>query len=63
MPQLSEKELSAINDILSSESLLVKKFNMLGSMAKDPQIADQMHGMADVHQSHFNQIYQQLGGN
>ena len=46
MEQLSEKELSAIQDLLSDEEVLVKKFKMLASHAQ--------------HQGHFNALYAHL---
>lgn len=36
MSNLSEKELSALNDLLSEEELLVKKFQMLAVMHRMP---------------------------
>ena len=52
MTQLSEKELSAIKDLLSEEELLVKKFQMLAEHAQT-QISNQ-------HQGHFNELYTKL---
>lgn len=60
MPELTEKELSAIQDILSEEELLVKKFKMLASHATDKELSKQMEGIAAKHQGHLNRIYEQL---
>lgn len=38
MAELSEKELSAINDCLKEEELLVKKFKMLAEHAEDDKV-------------------------
>ena len=38
MGQLSEKELSALNDLLADEELLTKKFKMLASHTQDAEI-------------------------
>ena len=38
MPNLSEKELSAINELLSEEELLTKKFRMLAGQTDDEKI-------------------------
>ena len=38
MAELSEKELSAINDCLKEEELLVKKFKMLAEHAEDEKV-------------------------
>lgn len=60
MTDLSEKELSAVQDILSEEELLVKKFKNLSEQCKDTQIKDKLMGISDRHQKHFNAIYSQL---
>ena len=38
MSQLSEKELSLLNELLNDEQLLTKKFKMLASQAQDQEI-------------------------
>ena len=35
MSQLSEKELSVLNDLLTEEDLLIKKFQMLAEHTED----------------------------
>ncbi len=60
MANLTEKELSAINDLLSSEELEVKKFRMLASGTNDQCIKDKFNDIANKHQNHFNMIYNQL---
>lgn len=60
MNQLSEKELSVVNDLLNGEELLVKKFQMLASHAQDETVKQQMLNIADKHQGHFNAIYSYL---
>ncbi len=60
MNQLSEKELSALNDSLCEEELLVKKFQMLSQQATDPAIKDEFNKISAKHQEHFNMLYQQL---
>lgn len=59
--ELSEKELSVMNDLLSEEELLVKKFQMLASHAEDETVKQQMLDIANKHQGHFNDIYSYLG--
>lgn len=61
MSDLSEKELSLINEALSEEQLLVKKFKMLASHTEDQTVKQQMLDIADKHQGHFNDIYSYLG--
>ena len=50
MSQLSEKELSVLNDLLTEEDLLIKKFQMLAEHTE----------ISQKHQGHFNSLYAQL---
>ena len=47
---ISEKELSVVQDLLNEEELLVKKFQMLANHSKDETIKQQMLSIADKHQ-------------
>ena len=60
MAQLSEKELSLIQELLSDEDLLVKKFKMLAEHATDAQVKAKMLEISDKHQSHLNELYSHL---
>lgn len=60
MNQLSEKELSVVNDLLNEEELLVKKFQMLASHSQNETVKQQMLDIANKHQGHFNDIYSYL---
>ncbi|MDE5864490.1 MAG: hypothetical protein K2K56_00525 [Lachnospiraceae bacterium] len=60
MSQLSEKELSALHDLLSEEELLVKKFQMLATHATDLNVRSEMEEISQRHQSHFNKLYDHL---
>lgn len=60
MSQLSEKELSALHDLLSEEELLVKKFQMLASHATDTNVREEMEEISQRHQAHFNKLYDHL---
>lgn len=60
MSQLSEKELSALNDLLTDEELLTKKFKMLASLTEDPEIKQKYERIAEQHQGHFNTLYAYL---
>ena len=55
--ELSEKELSVIQDLLNEAELLVKNFQMLAEHSKDENVKPQMLGIAEKHQGHFNAIY------
>ena len=60
MADLSEKELSSIQDILNQEGLLIKKFKNLSNQCEDGEIKDKLMSISDRHQKHFNSIYAQL---
>lgn len=61
MNQLSEKELSCLNESLSEEELLVKKYQMLAQHAQDTEVKQKLEQVAARHQSHFNELYSLLG--
>lgn len=60
MGQLSEKELSALNDLLADEELLVKKFKMLATHTEDAEIKKKYERISEQHQGHFNALYRYL---
>jgi len=60
MAQLSEKELSSIQELLADEDLLVKKFKMLAEHAQDEQVKSKMLEISEKHQKHFNELYSKL---
>lgn len=60
MAQLSEKELSCIQELLADEDLLVKKFQMLAEHATDEKVKSKMLSISDKHQRHLNDLYAKL---
>ena len=60
MAQLSEKELSALNDLLADEQLLTKKFSMLAKQTNDSEIQQKFEQISQQHQGHFNSLYEYL---
>ena len=60
MAQLSEKELSSIQELLADEDLLVKKFKMLVEHSQDEKVRSKMLEISDKHQRHFNDLYSKL---
>ena len=60
MTQLSERELSALKDLLSEEDLLVKKFQMLSEHAETMELNSKMMDISNMHQGHFNELYSKL---
>ena len=60
MAQLSEKELGTINDLISEEGLLVKKFQMLAQQTEDSEIKQKYERISNQHQGHLNALYAPL---
>ncbi|MBE5906738.1 MAG: hypothetical protein E7277_08145 [Lachnospiraceae bacterium] len=60
MPELTEKELDVINQVLTEEALHVKKFELLAELAEDASVKKQMEHIASKHQGHLNSIYSLL---
>ena len=60
MAQLSEKELASIQELLSDEDLLVKKFKMLAEHATDANVKAKMLEISAKHQIHLNELYDKL---
>lgn len=60
MGNLTEKELTALEDLLSLEELNVKKYNMLIQHTQDQQLQSKLKNISNVHQQHFNTLYNNL---
>lgn len=60
MAQLSEKELATLQELLSDEELLVKKFQMLAEHSQDEQVKERYQKISRQHQGHFNALYAYL---
>ena len=60
MGQISEKELSLLNDLLADEELLTKKFKMLAQQAEDKEIQQKYERISEQHLGHFNTLYSYL---
>lgn len=60
MANLTEKELSAIEDQLAGEQLLVKKYQLYAQTSTDPQIKMKCEQIAAKHQNHFDRLLNQL---
>jgi len=51
---LTSKELTRIEDQLSLESVLIKKYQQLSSMTNDQVIKQKCDSIASRHQQHYN---------
>lgn len=60
MSMLSEKELTGINELLGSEELLIKKFQLLASEAENQQTKCLFENISAKHQRHFDELYSKL---
>lgn len=60
MNQISDKELSALNDLLSGEELLIKKFQVLADNSTDTEMKAKFTEISNEHKDHFRNLYSQL---
>ena len=56
MTQLTSKELSAIEDQLGAEKLLVTKFKAYAQSCQDPQLKAKCEQLAGKHQEHYDRL-------
>ena len=56
MPNLTAKELSSLEDQLSAEQLLVKKYKSYAVLSSDPQLKTQYEQIAGQHQNHSDRL-------
>lgn len=53
---ITEKELSAIEDQLGNEQLLVTKIKAYSQMCSDPELKQKCDAIAQKHQCHFDKL-------
>lgn len=56
MANLTSKELSALEDQIGQEQLLVKKYQAMSGMCTNQQIKQCLTDYSNKHQQHFNQL-------
>ena len=56
MANLASKELTALEDQLSQEQVLVKKYKAMACLCNDNQIRSNLDCIADKHQQHFDTL-------
>ncbi len=56
MANLTSKELSAIEDQLNCEQMLIKKFKAYAQIATDPQVKTTCEQIASQHRQHFDTL-------
>ena len=60
MAQITSKELSAISDLLTVEENLIAKYKCYAAEANDAALKNQYEQIAQKHQRHFDQLYENL---
>jgi len=60
MPNITSKELSALEDQLNYESLLVTKYRAFSEQCSDQTLKTKCSQIADRHQTHFNTLLNHL---
>lgn len=56
MANLTSKELSALEDQISFEQTLVKKYQAMAYLCNDAQIQQGFNNIAQKHQQHYNAL-------
>jgi ferritin len=56
LANLTSKELSALEDQLSQEQLMAKKYQAMSGMCQNQQIRQCLTDHANTHQQHFNAL-------
>ena len=60
MPDLTSKELTALEDQLTMEQALIKKYKLYAKQCSDPQIRTKCEQIAAKHQNHYTRLLGQL---
>ena len=60
MAQITEKELSALGDLLAAEQLITSKYKAVATLTADAALKDRYTQMAQRHQRHFDELYTNL---
>ena len=60
MPQITQKELSYLSDLLSAEQLSTSLYRAAASDESDAALKERYTELAQRHQRHFDQLYTNL---
>lgn len=60
MAQITEKELSALSDLLTMEQDLVVKYKHVASVTTDSTLKNEYEQIAQRHQRHYDELYSNL---
>ncbi len=53
---MTTKELTALEEQLGSEQVLIKKYRTMASQCTEPSIQQQLEKISQTHQKHFNTL-------
>ena len=56
MANLTSKELTALEDQLGMEQVLVKKYRSYAALTTDPQLKTKCEQIAGAHQAHYTRL-------
>lgn len=56
MANLTSKELTALEDQISHEQTVVKKYEAMACLCNDQKIQQCLNGIADKHRGHYNTL-------
>ena len=56
MANLTSKELTALEEQLGTEQMLVKKFESMASMCTDTKLQQDLNNFASKHRVHYNTL-------
>ncbi len=60
MANLTSKELSALEDQLNAELVLIAKYKSMANQCQDPKLSSTFDDVALKHQAHYNTLFQFL---
>ena len=61
MPNLTSKELTALEDLLNNEMLAIKKSQAFAAQFTDPVLKSKCEQIANTHQQHYQKLLKFLG--
>lgn len=61
MSNITTKELSALEDQLNTEIILIKKYKSFSTMCSDTVLKTKCEQIASKHQEHYNKLLKYLG--
>ena len=60
MAQITEKELTALGDLMNAESIMIAKCYHMAECMEDAALKDCYSRMAQRHQRHFDELFSNL---